>query len=339
MLASSIRDVARKAGVSVSTVSRAFNEYSDIKDDTKNRIFEVAKELGYVPNISARNLSKKNKLNIAMIVSGFMQESDVDEFQFLLMKGAYGYAMDNSIEIATYAIDSNYQKEKTYDQFCLEHSLSGALLLGLKTSDEYLKSLKDVQFPCVTVDVELEGDKLGNVLMEDQKAFQEITEYVLQNNHRKLVLVYGKKEALVSRERYMGFSKAIEEAGLSLETMEIIYGEFSEADAYKEARKLIEEKGKEFTAFVAMSDLMAIGVMRAIKDCGYKVPEDFSVTGFDGVNMAAYVEPAITTINQKVKKRGYAAVDLLMNIINGKATAHKIVTEYELVIRDSVKKI
>ncbi len=338
-MASSIRDVARKAGVSVSTVSRAFNEYSDIKEDTKNRIFQVAKELGYVPNISARNLSKKNKINIAMIVSGFMEESDIDEFQFLLMKGAYGYSLEHSIEIATYAIDSKYQKEKTYDQFCLEHSLSGALLLGLKTSDEYLKSLKNIQFPCVTVDVELEGNKLGNVLMEDQKAFQEITEFVLKNNHRKLVLVYGKKEALVSKERYMGFARAVEEAGLSLEDMEIIYGEFSEADAYNEAKKLIEEKGKEFTAFVAMSDLMAIGVIRAIKDCGYRVPEDFSVTGFDGVNMASYIEPAITTIDQKIKNRGYAAAGLLMNIINRKATAHKIVTEYQLVIRDSVKKI
>lgn len=336
----SIRDVAKRAGVTVGTVSRAFNGYRDISAETKEKILAVAKEIGYSPNLSAKSLSSKNKMNIAMLLSGFLEEKQTDELVYLLMKGAYQFAKDNNFEIATYAIDSGFQKVKSYDQFCTEHSLAGALVFGLKISDPYFKNLAKTKIPCVTVDAEISGDMVGNVLINDSAAFEDLTEYLIRNHHRKIVILYGRKQAMVSVKRFEGVRRAFERHGIELPKHRILYTDFNQNKAYRVTSKYLRQYGpNDATAFLCMSDITAVGAMQAIKDQGYNIPGDFSLAGYDGLSVVQYTTPGITTIDQNTLEKGYAAAGLLSRIMAGQSVEKRLVLPHKMILRDSVREI
>ena len=293
----SIRDVAKKAKVSVATVSKALNGYQDVSEETKKYIQEVANELNYVPNASARNLSAKNIKNVAIIASGLIQEDQIDEFAM-------------------------------------------ALIMGLKTTDNYYKNLQQSKIPYVTIDVKVDSVVGSSVVTDDEKAFEEITQYVIDRNHKDLILVYGRKSALVTLKREQGFKNAIQKNNINFGNVTKVYSEFMEEEAYSKVKELLIEKGKDVgTAFICMSDLMAFGTIRAIKECGYKIPEDFSVTGYDGMSFIKYVEPNITTINQNMVQKGYEAARLLSDMIENKSESKSINVNYQFISGKSVKKL
>ena len=129
-----IQDVAKASGVSVGTVSRALNNYPDVSAKTRAKVLEAVRELGYSPNLMAKNLSSKHIQNIAVILSGFLEEKMFNGFETILMRGAYEYAEEHGLEVSLYVINGKIQMEKSYEQMCYEHNLAGAILLGLKTT-------------------------------------------------------------------------------------------------------------------------------------------------------------------------------------------------------------
>lgn len=319
-MAVSIKDVGRLAGVSVSTVSRAFNGYSDINPVTKQRILEAAEALGYSPNISARNLSSKKKQNIGLVISGFLQENTAqarnDEFEFWLMHGAYRCARDLDLDVAMYSIDSEFQKRKTYEQFCAERNLSGTLMFGLKITDEYFHQLHDAEIPCVTVDTLVRGRNVGCVTIDNVLAFQELTQYLFDLGHRELLLVTGRKTAAVTMERMAGAYEAYLANNFEFRKENVVYCDFREDEAYRKTKLYLQKRRKNgATAFLCMSDMMAVGVLRAVKECGYRVPEDFSVVGFDGILLTTYTEPKLTTVDQQIEQKGYEGMRLLSRML------------------------
>lgn len=336
----SIRDVAKKAKVSVATVSKALNGYQDISEETRKHIQEVADELNYIPNASARNLSAKNIKNVAIIASGLIEEDQIDEFSMALIKGAYKYISNLDMTIAMYSITSEDQEKRSFDQFCKEYSLSGALIMGLKTTDNYYKNLKQSKIPYVTIDVKVDSRVGGSVVTDDEKAFEEITQYVIDKNHKNLVLIYGRKSAFVTLNREKGFKNALRRNNIDFKNVTKIYSEFMEEETYSQVKKLLIENGKNIgTAFICMSDLMAFGAIRAIKECGYKIPKDFSVTGYDGMSFIKYVEPNITTVNQNMVQKGYEAAKLLSDMVENNSESKSINVDYQLVFGESVKKL
>ncbi len=335
-----IKDVAQKAGVTVGTVSRAFNGYSDISEKTRQSILRVAAEMGYVPNLHAKSLSLKNKTNIAMLISGILDEHQTDEIAYLLMKGAYQFAQEANFEIATYAIDRKSQQEKTYAQFCYEHSLGGALLFGLRTVDPYFKNLKKSTAPCVAVDVSLKGPNVGSVMIDDEAAFDDLTEYLIRNGHRSIAVLYGRRQAEVSVKRWAGARRAFERHGIACPKEQVLYTDFSQARAYRLTKEYLQRyKTSGATAFLCMSDITAIGAMQAIKETGYRVPQDFSIVGYDGLNITRYTDPGITTIDQNTQIKGYAAAKLLSEIMADPKAARQIVLPHRLVVRGSVRRL
>ena len=332
-----IRDVAKAAGTSIGTVSRAFNGYRDINTETKERIFSVAHQLGYSPNINAKSLSSKVSRNMGLIVSGFLDSDKRNGFVLSLLKGTYRYAYEQNLEIALYTLDAEQQKTKTYEQFCTEHSIFGAVLSGVATNDVYFNQLVKAGFPCVLIDVYIKGDGLGCVSIDNVKAAEEMTNYLLDANHQKIVVVQGKKQTEVNSYRIAGIYAAMQKRGLELCRENILNGEFREHIAYEETKRYIQEHGKKgATAFMCLSDVMALGVMRAIADLGYSVPDDFSVTGFDGIPIAGYTTPGLTTIEQDMEKIGYRAAEVLLDLTRNPKQSPNI---YEFIERNSVKRL
>lgn len=340
-MAVSIRDVAKAANVSVSTVSRALNGYSDVSEGTRQLIYDTAQKLGYAPNQSAKNLSSKSQKNMAILASGMVDESRLEEFTGSILKGVYAHINGTGKTVAMYGIDSEFQKEKTLKDFCHQYSLAGVMLMGLKLQDEYVKQVSNLGLPCVGVDILLDGDQTASVNTDDVAAFEEITDYVLDNNHRKLVLVSGRESAQVTYFRYRGFVNSLKKHGINIEDENItrLQCDYYAEQAYEQAKKYIQEyKTSKATAFVCMSDLMALGVCRAIIDCGYRIPDDFSVTGFDGVDALNYIRPGITTIDQNVIKKGQEGIKLLSEMLMGKEVPKEVYVPHKLIIRESVKK-
>lgn len=335
-LAVSIKDVAKAAGVSVGTVSRAFNGYSDIRLETKELILETAKKLGYVPNLNAKILSGKSCQTMAIILAGFMADRGLtDELVIKMLRGACQYAISHNMEFAVYVLSSEQQKEKSYEQFCSEHSLSGSMCFGLKTTDAYYENLQNSQIPCVTVDVFVEGKNMGFVGTDDVAAMEEMAELLLRMNHRRIIFLNGRRHATVCEKRQEGIENVLRANGLELEGN--YYTDFNAEQAETLVMEYIQaHQTKGATAFLCASDLIALGACKAIARCGYKVGVDFAVTGFDGVHMASLSEPPLTTINQSMEEKGYAAAEMLQAIVNrGNATRRKFVN-YTLVKTKSV---
>ena len=337
-MAVTIRDIAREAGVTVGTVSRALNNYPDVSPTTRERIVETARRLGYRPNQMARNLSSKHNHNIALVLSGFLEEQLINDFDVQLMKGCYQYAVNNDVEISIQVINTKIQAQKSFEQLCYEHNIAGAILMGLKTNDPYCELLAQSECPCVTIDIEVPGPNVSCVMMDDIQAFDELTQYLIDRGHRKIVLVHGRKIAMVSMQRLVGAYQAMQRNGLELTHDNIIYTNFLREEAREGVKEFFRTHSPDSaTAFLCMSDMLAIGTIEGLKELGYKVPDDYSVVGFDGLEVTNFTDPAITTIDQNIQQKGYEATSLLCDMIRGRRKAQRLVLPHTLTERESVR--
>lgn len=335
-----IKDVAQLAGVSNGSVSRAYNGYTDIKPETKERIFEAARLLNYVPNANARSLSSKVTNNMGLLVSGLTEGNDKDNLTLSLLKGVYRFALEKNYQISLYTIDSRVQKQRSYSDFCREHNIAGAVLQGITIRDPYFKELVDLKFPCVAIDVPAEGENVGSVSVDNFTASKELMNYVLDCGHCEIIVIAGKKDAAVTIERIAGAYEALNEHGIILKRSHVLYCDYHEETTYIKTKKYLEKhKNTKATAFFCLSDLMALGVYRALRELGCRIPEDFSVVGFDGMPIMEYITPPLTTIKQNFMQFGYEAAALLAKIINNEPCSKKVVVKHELVIRQSVTNI
>lgn len=213
-------------------------------------------------------------------------------------------------------------------------------MFGLRTIDPYFKNLRKSTAPCVAVDVSLKGPNVGSVMIDDEAAFDDLTEYLIRNNHNRIAVLYGRREAEVSIERWSGARRAFERHGIECPKEQILYTDFSQDRAYRLTKEYLERYGKTgATAFLCMSDITAIGAIQAIKEMGYRVPNDFSVVGYDNLSIARYTEPGITTIDQNTQFKGYTAAKLLSEIMADRTAARQIVLPHKLVVRGSVRKL
>ena len=227
-----IKEVAAAAGVSISTVSRAFNNYSDINGKTKERILEAARSLDYSPNISARNLSSKKRLNLGLIISGFLNENANVDILFGHMKGAFRYASENNLDLALYITSSEEQKRLSYHSFCIEHSLAGAIISGLTTDDNYYQELsRGVPCPSVMMDIELPSGDAGIVTSDNRSAMKDMIAFLLSEGHERIAIIAGKKSATVTEVRLDGVRDAYAEKGIPLNESDIYYADFSRQEA------------------------------------------------------------------------------------------------------------
>lgn len=339
-MAVTIRDVAKEAGVTVGTVTRALNNYPDVSPTTRERIVEIAHKMGYRPNQMARNLSSKRNNNIALVLSGFLEEEMVNGFESMLMRGCYQYAMSHGVELSIQVINTKIQGVKSFEQLCYEYNIAGAVLMGLKTTDPYCDNLARSKHPCVTIDIEVKGPNIGCVMMDDVEAFDEMTQYLIDNGHRKIVVVHGRKNAMVSMQRLAGAYQAMERNGIQLTRDNIIYTNFIKEEASAGIVEYFKtHEPDSATAFLCMSDILAIGTIEGLKNLGYKVPRDYSVVGFDGLQFTDYTDPKITTIDQNIQQKGYEATRLLCDMIAGKRQAQRLVLPHTLVTKESVRNL
>lgn len=330
-----IKDIAKKAGVSITTVSRALNNYYDVSPSTKKKIFDIADEMGYVPNRSAQNLVKKTNNTLAIILSGLEKEGGKDNIIYRLLSGMYSYAESVNYEVVLYTTSSAHQRDKTYVQFCKEHNIGGAVLNGIKIDDPYFEELIESDFPCVLIDILAQGKNVSSISINNYKASIEATQHLIKNNHKNIAMINGRRQADVSSERYKGYAKALRNNDIPIKEEYIIYADYLEDKAYKETIRLLTEH-PEITALFCASDMMALGAMKAVNKLQLRIPEDISIIGFDNIPLSEYMSPPLTTVDQDFYVMGEKAGEQLLKMIKKQDYEKNMILKHKLLVRKSV---
>lgn len=337
-----IKDIAKICGVGVSTVSRAMNNHPDINPETKEKILEAIRRYHYVPNNSARNLKRSDARTIAVLVKGIGNpffSGMLKVFEKEIHKEKYSLVIQH--------VDDREDEVEVAIQLEKEKRLRGIVFLGGFFSHSEDK-LKKISVPFILCTIGLLGDtkkkKYASVCVDDVKESMKIVEYLIEKGHRKIaILGSAQDDESIGKLRLDGYLRALSKHGIPVQESLIKYmkedfGTYTMENGYAMTKELLAEQA-DFTALFAIADRMAVGACKAIFDSGKSVPEDYSVVGFDGLDLAQFYNPSITTLRQPTEKMAEAAIQMLFAMIRKKSISKRIVFEGELTEAQSVREI
>lgn len=318
----SIRDVAKEAGVAISTVSKVLNHYPNVREETKQKVNAAIAELGFVPNTIAAALSSKRTGRIALVLDASRHAQTVDEIPMQYMIGAINMAKEKGMDIIT--VFFTMIAEMTVDEmvrYFQSQSIEGLVICGLSKEDITLRKLaEDGKFKCVLIDAPGVSDHISSIHIDNEKAQYEVAKKFLDGKpYKKILYLSGKKDGYVSEERLVGMNKLAQELGLSVL---VRTGNFSELAA----RKLTMQYAESKDAIVCASDLMAIGAMKALIDMDIYRP----VCGFDGVSLMGYAGKQMHTVKQDFQRIAASAVEELSCLMEGRS-GRDIVVPHKLI--------
>ncbi len=321
----SIRDVAERAGVAISTVSKVLNNYPYVSEDTKRRVRDAIHELNYIPNTIAAALSSKQTARAALLINLNTGTQVIDEITLQYIHGALSAAREADIEIITIFLSMiNHMTPEEITRYLQSQGISGLIICGMTKDDKYLKQLIDSRvFKTVLVDVPLVNENTSTVWVNNAQAQYDVAKKtVLENKSRSVLYIEGKRNGYVSDERLRGMKRLAEELKLKLLVRN---GEFSEL----KAREIAFRYAKNRDAVVCASDLMAIGAMNALIEMDIFRP----VCGFDGITLMGYVGKQMNTVRQDFYNIASTAVAELKLLYEGNEgrnvyTKHKLVKLY-----------
>lgn len=332
-----IKDLAAQTGYSVGTVSRVLNNQPHVSEVAREIILKAAAESGFQLNANAKQLKQQHSTSILVICKGKSNEL----FDELLVKIQAQIARMEYPLIVDY-LDESENEVRRGVQLCLEKKPQGILFLG-GNQEHFLADFHHITIPCVLVTssaAELPFSNLSSVTSDDAQAACMAIEHLIELGHEKIVIIGGHREySDTTALRYQGCVEAFRKHGLPFnEERDYETARFSYEEGYRSAKALLE-RYPSFTAVFAMSDVMAIGAIRALKDAGKRVPEDVSVIGFDGLTIGGYMVPRLSTVSQSVEELAQRSLELLSrNIEEGSGALHETVP-VTLLQRESTRKL
>ncbi|WP_321003922.1 LacI family DNA-binding transcriptional regulator [Eisenbergiella porci] len=333
-----IKDIASRAGVSITTVSLVLNgKEHRIAQETKKKIINIANELDYRPNQLAIGLITKRTNTIGLIVPDIS-----NTFFGELAKGAEKKAAEKNFNIILCNTNDTASKDYEYLNVLLDRGVDGIILVPSgrgrdETIPKCFTLLEQCQKPFVLADRIKVGDKYSGVTLDQEQGGFIATNHLIQNGHKKIGCITGPLGMLNAYLRYQGYRKAIEEAGIEYHPKWVREGNYHIEDGVELSKALFQEG---VTAIFACNDLMAYGVYQSAVRAGIKVPEELSIVGFDDIIFSQFSEVPLTTIHQPTYQMGETAVQKLLALIMDKEEKNeKIVFKPELIIRNSVKAI
>ena len=334
-LMATIKDIAKAAGVSVTTVSRALNGHSDVSEKTRAKIKKLADEMLYRPNAVARSLVSKRTRTIGVILSEMKRAGSKDALAFEILCGINDRASQLDYEILLFSTDPNKQRSKSYSDLCRERNVDGAILSGLRVTDPYLEEvLQQSRFPCVLIDIPLAGEWVGHVTTDNIDGAKSAVRHLLELGHRRIAMINGHQEAAVSKDRLAGYILALQEAGIAYDPSLVYDGRFSEEGGSESMERILTDH-PDVTAVFSASDLMVLGAFKTLEARGVKVPDQLSIVGYDDIVIASYCSPKLTTVRQDKYDLGYQAAQLVIDMLEGRKVNHKIVLSNQLIVRES----
>lgn len=332
-MAVSIKDVAREAGVSIATVSRVLNDIDVVNEETKQKVLDAIKKLGYRPNIVARSLKTQRTKTIGILVPDISSKIYPE-----IVRGAEDVANIYDYNVILCNSDYDGEKEKEYLRVLKEKMVDGLLYMSVSLEKETIDIVNELDLKTVLVETKDDEGSFPSVSIDNVKAVYDATKYVIGRGAKDVAFIGSKQEQVNAfSKRYLGYEKAILDSKLDLHKELAYFDGFGVKTGIEGVNKLLES-GKKFDAIVCSSDEIAMGAINALRENGKKVPEDVSVIGFSNISTTEVFYPKITTVSEPLYDMGSIAMRMLIKLVNNrKLEQGHYVLDHKLVERDSCK--
>jgi LacI family transcriptional regulator len=302
-----LREVASRARVSIKTVSRVANRERSVAATTRSHVERVIAELGYRPNTLARSMRTRQSDTLGLVVPSVR-----NPFYPAIARGVEDVARAFGRAVLFMSTDRDPDKEREYIALLVGKRVDGIILGSPIVGPRALAPAVKAGIPIVAMNPNVRLPGVVSLRIENRLAARDMTRYLVSRGHRAIGFIDGMPSLLRCRERLAGFRAGLKEAGITFDPAAVEMGDFTYDGAYHATRKLLERQSGA-TAVFAGNDLMAIGGIAAALDLGLSVPGDLSVAGFDDIDLAAIVRPALTTVHQPNYEMGCLAADILLN--------------------------
>lgn len=334
-----INDVANEAGVSITTVSRYLNNSYPVNENTKKAIEKAIKKLKYKPNAIARGLINKKTNTVGVIVPLI-----TNMFFPEVVKGIADQCKEKDYSIILANSENNIEEEQKMVENFMERQVDGIVIIDPKIEKippSYYREINS-HLPLVIVNKYFNDDEITFVYNDENNGAYQAAEYLMDLGHRKILFISGPQKSYPSQVKIEGFNRALQERrsirNNDIEGVNIALSEYTSDTTYNFIKENIDDI-KRYSAIFCANDLMAFGVIKALKSEGYEVPRDFSVIGFDDISFSSLYEPSITTMSQKIYRLGEISGKAIIKLIEKEEVARVQILDTELIVRDSCMKL
>jgi LacI family transcriptional regulator len=329
-----LEDIAEKAGVSRSTVSRVVNDFPFISDGVRDRVQKVIQETGYQPNAAARTLASQRSRIIGLILPFSSSALFTNPYYSLLIQGISQTCNQIDYTMAFFLASAKDDKKHISSRFPNNGLLDGVLIQSeLQDDQELITTLRDSGIPHVVIGRPFQAEGINFVNVDNENAAYDAVSHLISLGYKRIATITGPMASTVGIDRKAGYIRALQENGIPVNQDLIVEGDFTDNSGYEAMLRLLSEN---LDAVFAASDVMAIGAIRAIKDKNLEVPRDIAMVGFDDMPSMQISDTDLTTIRQPIIQIGRKAVELLVSLIeNENQSPVHILLDTELIIRSS----
>lgn len=333
------RQVAEKAGVSQTTVSFVLNNVksANISEETRQRVNEVARALGYVPNASAQSLARGRSSNIALVIGQAHEQFLIDEYMPAVLTGLSQVIRERGFRLLVEFIEHGNQPD-SFLELVQSGEVAGTILSLYSPTQEDIEAvvgLVEEGFPILSIG--RLHSKICSIRLDRMQGIRQVVQHLIDLGHRRIACITYAPQPLNrhNQRRLQTYRETLEKAGIAYDDSLVRYGAYDPQTGYTAMKSLLDD-GADITAVYAMNDVMAFGAIRAIQERGLSVPGDISVVGYDDIRLARYSNPPLTTVREPAVEHGRLAGDTLMDLIDSASPAefHQIIPT-ELVVRES----
>lgn len=329
-----LEDIARFAGVSRSTVSRVVNNSPDVREETRQRVLKVIAEHNYTPNLVARSLVTQRTRVMGLYIPHLVGDMFADPYFPTLIQAITAYANEQEYDVMLWLRGQHLTSNHLHQRVLDNRMADGLILAHTSRTDHIFDMVIERGRPYVVNGRPWRHADVTNYIdSANRQGAQQAVMHLLRLGRQRIATITGPLDINPGYDRLMGYRDVLQREEMPLDPLLEYVGDFREASGYVGMHRLMAAKPD--AVFVA-SDQMALGVLRALRELGVRVPDDIAVVGFDDMPAAALVEPQLTTVRQPVKRLGYLAAEGLIGLIEGKITPpYQVVLPTQLVIRDS----
>ena len=329
----SIKDIARIAGVSHSTVSRALHDSPLVNAQVRARIQKLARKHGYEASLAARSLVTRETKSLGCVVTSIS-----DPFMGEVVSGVEAAASRGGYSVLLASSGANPERELQAVRMFAQRRVDGVVSTASRVGEGYRAALAALQIPVVLVNNQRPGGYAHSVAIDNAGAVRCLIQHLIELGHREIAYIGDRTGGSSDRERRMAYSQALRKADLRHGPELVAYGE-SDAVSGARAMQTLIGLGEWPTAVLAYNDMTALGALAAIREAGLRVPEDISVAGFDDLFFAAYTRPSLTTMRQPMRAMGETAVEVLLDLLRGDKSERAVKLPAELVVRGSTGRV
>ncbi|MGJ3239838.1 MAG: LacI family DNA-binding transcriptional regulator [Anaerolineae bacterium] len=331
-----LKDISKKSGFSVTTVSRALTGYDDVNEQTRQYILSIAQELGYQPNHIARQLQGQRTHTLGLIMPARAHTHD-DDFFSVLLKGITYTAASKHFDVLTSAAQTGATELDTYQRIVGGKRVDGMIVARTYRSDARIHYLKSVDCPFI-VHGRLAPDEQSDfhyIDVDSQSGIRMVTEHLIARGHRHIGLILPEVDLAFTPYRLNGYREALAAHDLPYQAGYCAYGNLTYQSGIEAAHHLLTHQ-PQLTAIIGANDWMALGAMAVAKERGYAIGDSFAIAGYDDIPAASQAEPALTTVRQPIYNIGELLTQQLLTIIDDAPTRyHQRIIQPELIVRES----